>query len=225
MLSTLRRSTLLAAALTALLAAPAALAQTGDTASTARTPTETASAAVTEDAITGRYTGVLVDPATTFPRDLAHHLEIELDRLTPSAELEKMVAVLEERGQDALDSELWNKKVGTVQIDNGLAHPIAAAFLMDGQHGIGHLVLVVDRPIAIGEVFTSSRSMDYPFSVIEIDLEDVENGAEATSGEMMVAAQMDFVANTLRIENLAFQPLRILSIEHTQTQTERQAKR
>lgn len=225
MLSTLRRATLVAVALTALLAAPAALAQTGDTASTARTPTETASAAATEEAITGRYTGVLVDPATTFPRDLAHHLEIDLERLTPRAELERMVAALEERGQDALDSELWNQEVGTVQIDNDLAHPIAAAFLMDGQRGIGHLVLVIDRPISIGEVFTSSRSMDYPFSVIEIDLENLEGGAEATSGEMMVAAQMDYVAGTLRIENLAFQPLRILSIEHTQPQNERQAKR
>lgn len=210
MFSKLHRTAFLATALAAALLVPAALAANGSDDADDRAKTETAA---TEAEVTGRYTGVLVDPATTFPRELTHHLEVNLERLTPASELERMVEILERGGQDALDHELWNKEVGTIQIDNDLAHPIAAAFLMDGQHGVGHLVLVVDRPMSIGEVFTASRSTNYPFSVIEIDLEE---GGEATSGEMMVAAQMRYAADTLQIENLAFQPLRILNVDHTQ---------
>lgn len=199
------RTLLLAIALGAVLLAPLALAaNSSDNSSMDRMGR-------TEASITGHYTGLLVDPDPVFPRRLSHQIKIDLDRLTPLEELERMIGILDREGQDALESELWNQKVGTVQIDSDLAHPIAAAFLIEGDRGMGHLVLVVDRPMSIGEVFNASRSTKYPFSVIEIDLEEDGNA----SGELMVAAQMSYADGTLTIENLAFQPVRILDVDRT----------
>lgn len=196
----------LLALLAAMLLAGTALA--GDRGDDKRTMTD--DEVVTESELTGTYTGILVDPATVFPRDLTHFFTVRLERLTPQSDLEQMVELLREEGQDALEDELWKREVGTIQIDQSLAYPIAAAVRFNGDHDMGHLVLVINRPMSIGEVFNATRSTDYPFSIIEIDL--AQDGP--TSGEMLVAAQMRFTGDDLVVRNLAFQPVRLLNVEH-----------
>lgn len=165
---------------------------------------------VTASALTGTYTGVLVDPDVVFPRDLTHLFTVKLDRLTPPGELEQMVELLREKGQKALEAELWEKEVGRIQIDQSLGYPIAAAVHFTGDRDMGHLVLVIDRPMSIGEVFHATRSTEYPFSIIAIDL-----GQDGSmSGEMMVAAQMRFDGDDLVVRDLAFQPVRLLNVDH-----------
>lgn len=159
--------------------------------------------------MTGRYHGILVNPQTVYPRDLANRLTIRVDRLTTPEEADRMAEILRDRGNDALEDELWKKDVGRIQIDQGLGYPIAAALAFE-EEGMDRLVLVITRPISIGEIFSASRSADYPFSVVALDLGEDGEG----SGELVVAAQLHFGDDgRLLVDEYGAVPLRILNVD------------
>ncbi|HEX2253740.1 MAG TPA: hypothetical protein VHQ65_10785 [Thermoanaerobaculia bacterium] len=164
-----------------------------------------------EAALTGRYQGVLVNLGNLLPRALASRITLEVERLTPPAELRRLGALLEERGQNALRNELADRDVGHVQVDQEIGYPIAAAFATDGADGMRHLVLVMARPISIGEVLRGSRLADYPFSIIVLDLEQEGYG----TGELAVAASIaQLREDRLRVDEYPVYPLRIVRVEH-----------
>lgn len=195
------RSPLAAAALgAALLAACAA-----GTAAPAPSPTAGGAAAAT-----GRYSAILMDLGNVLPRPSAERLTIWVDRLTPPAEIDRLAALQEEARQDALRDALAGEEVGRVQVGQGLSYPISAALAFEGRDELRHLVLVIARPITLGELLGTGRSLDYPFSVIELDLDD----AGAGSGELNVAARIALNADgRIVVDDLAVRPLRILDVE------------
>jgi hypothetical protein len=73
--------------------------------------------------------------------------------------------------------EQWNQEVGTVRIDDGFVHPIAAASLVGGDRGLGRPALPIARPISIREILSASRSTDFSGSVVALDLENDGNPA------------------------------------------------
>jgi hypothetical protein len=204
----IRHSLTLAAAL--VLAACAACA-TG----TAGTPAPAAAGAAADgdSALTGRYRGALMDVGNILPRTSAELVTVTLDRLTGAAELAELADIQTGARQEALRDALEGREVGRVQIGQGLSYPISAALAHDGEGEMRHLVLVIARPITLGEIWRSTRSLDYPFSVIELDLEPDGEG----SGELNVAARVSFTADgAVQIEDLAVQPVRILGVDRVQ---------
>ena len=173
----------------------------------------TAAAAAEEPAaaeMTGRYDGILVDVQAIYPRELAERVTVRVESLTSDAEADRMAEILRDRGNDALEDELWKKDVGRIQIGQGLGYPIAAALAFEGAEGMDHLVLVITRPISVGEIFAASRSADYPFSVVSLDLDEDGEG----SGELVPAARLHFGSDgRLIVDDYGFQPLRILRVE------------
>jgi len=178
-------------------------------AAAAATPQAPAAEEALAAEMTGKYTGILVDTHAVYPRELAQRLTVRLDRLTTEAEADRMAEILRDRGHDALEDELWKKDVGRIQIDQGLGYPIAAALAFE-EEGMDRLVLVITRPISIGEIFSASRSADYPFSVVALDLGEDGEG----SGELVVAAQLHFGDDgRLLVDEYGAVPLRILNVD------------
>lgn len=190
----------LAAATAALIAACAA-----GTAATGPSP-----AAEGTDAMTGRYRAILMDVGNLLPRTSAERLDIRVERLTPDDEIARLADLQQDFRQQALRDELFDREVGRVQVGQGLSYPIAAALAFEGPDGLRHLVLVIARTISFGEIFTASRSVDYPFSVIELDLDDAGDG----SGELNVAARVSLNADgRILVDDLALRPLRIRDVQ------------
>lgn len=158
----------------------------------------------------GTYQATMVNLDTVFPRNTVDRITIRLDRLTPPEEAARLKEQLRTKGQAALEAKLWDRQVGTVQVQGQIAVPIAAAkdFAADGLH---RLILIVPRDIGFRELWRNSRSSDYPFTVVELDVDDQGRG----SGEILPAARLS-VREDGRVEfdNFAFQSLRVLNVTH-----------
>lgn len=186
---------------------PTALAAAALAACAAAPPPATAGEAA-DRAGTGRYSGVLMDLGNVLPRTGAERITVWVDRLTPREELAELAAL--DTSQNRLRNELAEREVGRVQVGQGIAHPIAVALALDGDEGTRHLVLVVARTLTLREIFGASLTADYPFSVIELDLDEDGEG----SGELNVAARISFTSEgRVAIDELAVQPVRIQGVK------------
>jgi hypothetical protein len=156
----------------------------------------------------GTYQATLVNLDTVFPRNTVDRITIKLDRLTPPDEAARLKEQLRTKGQAALQAKLWDRQVGTVQVVGHLAQPIAAARDFEGD-GFHRLILIVPRDIGFRELWRNSRSNDYPFTVVELDIDDQGRG----SGEILPAARLSVRDDgKVQFDQFAFQSLRLLNV-------------
>ncbi len=152
-----------------------------------------------------QFTATLVNPEgrpTTSP------VRIHVDRYSTDAEVDKLAGILAEKGPDALREALWDLDIGYVRIGSGLGYPIAVARLQES--GTGRTVrITMDRPISFREVASNARSLDYPFSYIELELDRDGKG----EGQMFAAAKVRLEAGVRDIENYSSLPLKLLNVQ------------
>jgi hypothetical protein len=135
---------------------------------------------------------------------------IHIDHYTSDAEVANLKGILASKGPDALRDALWNLEAGYIRIGGGLGYPIAVARSKPDGKG-GRLVrLMLDRPIAFRELANNTRSVDYPFTYLELNLDQAGNG----EGKMIVAAKVTLTGeNSVEIESLGTQPIKILQVK------------
>jgi hypothetical protein len=134
---------------------------------------------------------------------------IHIDHYSSDAEVARLKGVLAGKGPDALRDELWDLEAGYIRIGGGLGYPVAVARSKPDGKG-GRLVrLMLDRPIAFRELANNTRSVDYPFTYLELNLDQAGDG----EGKMIVAAKVTLTGeNSVEIESLGTQPVRILQV-------------
>ncbi len=72
---------------------------------------------------------------------------------------------------------------------------------------------VADRPINFLEAFYATRSEDYKFGIVIIDLKLNKKNKEEGEGQMIYAAQVKVIdGNKLEIENYGVAPVRLMSV-------------
>ncbi len=151
-----------------------------------------------------QFTATLVNPEgrpTTSP------VLIHVDRYSTDAEVGRLAGILADKGPDALREALWDLDTGYIRIGSGLGYPIAVARSRETDTG-RTVRIMMDRPISFREVAENARSLDYPFSYIEIKL-----GKDGTGeGQMFAAAKVRLEAGILDVENYSFLPLKLLSV-------------
>lgn len=162
------------------------------------------SAAAAGQARAEQFTATLVNPEgrpTTTP------IVIHIDRYSTDTEVQKLSGILANKGPDAPRDALWDLEKGYIRVGSGLGYPIAVA--RSKPSGTGRVVrIMMDRPISFREFANSERSLDYPFSYIELKLGKDGKG----EGQMFAAAKVSLTAGTVEIENYNFQPLKLLSV-------------
>jgi hypothetical protein len=130
-----------------------------------------------------------------------------LDRYSTDAEVQKLSGVLANKGPEAFRSALWDLEKGYIRIGNGLGYPITVATSKPTAQG-RRIRLMMDRPVSFREFANSARSLDYPFSYVEINLGKGGKG----EGQMFAAARISLTAGTVDVENYSFQPLKLLAV-------------
>jgi hypothetical protein len=155
------------------------------------------------------YLGHLVDISRTMPRSSTRSVKIWIDRLTTDDEAAHLADLAHTRGVDALEEALGEDTVGRVQVGERTSDPIAYARRFRNGDG-EHLLLISRRPIAFREFFRSARSVDYPFTVIELDLDAQGKG----SGEVLTAARFRMKKDgMIELENYDFVAARLLAVK------------
>ncbi|MGB7924566.1 MAG: hypothetical protein WCF57_15100 [Pyrinomonadaceae bacterium] len=72
---------------------------------------------------------------------------------------------------------------------------------------------VGDRPIGFLEAYASTRSTDYQFGILMLDLKRDEKGREKGEGVLIYAAKVKVLdGNRLEIENYGIQPIRLMGV-------------
>jgi hypothetical protein len=146
---------------------------------------------------------------------------ITVNQWSTDAERERLINTMLTKGSDALLRELQKAPVkgrfrvpGQRQPDPhhlALGLDIRYARQTPLPEGGRRIVLAMDRYIGMREARNQPRSIDYPFTLIEIRVDKDGKG----EGKMSVATKINFdkKKNVIELENYASEPVRLNNVE------------
>ena len=156
-------------------------------------------------AMAERITGTVLDPSAP---SRTVQVSIFINEYSSDEEVQRLSGILAQKGPEALREELWDLEKGWLRMGSSLGYPIAVARSQPTEAGGRRIRLLADRPIEFFEIWTSSRSLDYPFAFIEVTVDREGNG----EGQMIPAAKVRMVGRTLDVESFSVQPARLLGV-------------
>jgi hypothetical protein len=139
-------------------------------------------------------------------------VDIVVDRWSPESDRAALLQVFADTGQDDLLKELLKRpRLGYIRLPNTLGHDLhytAQQALPDGGRRV---VIVTDRPIGFAEARNSSRSMDYPFTMIEIHFNEAGVGVGKMSTGTKIQKSKD--GSHLELETWGNEPVRFTEVK------------
>jgi len=137
-------------------------------------------------------------------------VEITVDRWSPNSERERLVTALQSKGSDELLKQLQkNRPVGRIRTPDSLGYDLRYAQQTQLPDGGRMIVIATDRPIGFWEATRRPRSIDYPFTVIQMKLDREGNGSGTMSYATRIVARKD---NVIELEDFATQPIMLNNI-------------
>jgi hypothetical protein len=157
-----------------------------------------------------RYTAIAtnVDPSVNLT---ATTVQITVDRWSTDAERDLLLNS-SGGGQGALLKALQNMpKAGTIRTPDSVAYDLRYARQLPAEGGGTQVVLVTDRHISFFEAANRARTVDYPFMVIEMHLDQKGEG----EGKITVATKItaDPKSRHIILENYGSQPVRLSKVK------------
>jgi hypothetical protein len=152
-----------------------------------------------------RFTAVAVNMGTP-GRTWADRVEIVVNRWSTMAERDRLLATLFEKGPDKLLDALTDlPRVGYFRTPNSIGYDLHYAQRTPLLDGGERIVLATDRYITFWEAANRPRSIDYPFTVIELHI----NADGTGEGKMSLATKItsDKENKLIVLENYATQPV------------------
>jgi hypothetical protein len=114
-------------------------------------------------------------------------VQITIDKWSPDGDREALLKVFAEQGQAGMLKELLKRpRLGFIRLPNTMGHDIHYAVQQPLPEGGRRVIVVTDRPIGMAEARNSSRSMDYPFTMVEFRF----NTAGVGEGRMSTGTQI-----------------------------------
>lgn len=134
---------------------------------------------------------------------------ISVDRWSTNAERNRLVTSLREKGSDALLDELQDMpSVGRIRTPDSLGYDLRYAQQTPGEDGGRRIVIATDRPIGFWEAWARPRSVDYPFTVIQMQIDANGRG----KGTMSIATKIRAYDNMIELEDFASAPVMLNEI-------------
>lgn len=136
-------------------------------------------------------------------------VDITINRWSTDAERQRLVEVLQAKGPAALLDTLQDTpEVGTIRTPDSLGYPLHYAHQTPGEDGGRRIVIATDRPIGFWEAANRPRTIDYPFTVIQMQL-----GKDGTGeGRMSIATRIIAHDNVVELENYSTQPVMLKQV-------------
>ncbi|MGH9842429.1 MAG: hypothetical protein ACREEM_27115 [Blastocatellia bacterium] len=135
---------------------------------------------------------------------------LTINSYTPESDVNRMLAALKDGGQDALSKVLGKEKKGTLQIGTRLGRDVQAVWVTRTDEG-RKISALSERWLGFGELRRGARSVDYPFTYIEIFVE--EDGGKGEGSLIPAARVRSKGGNNIEIENFGIYPARLTNIK------------
>ena len=134
---------------------------------------------------------------------------IRVTRWSSEAERNRLSSTLLKSGPESLLDELRDmKSVGAIRTPDSLGYDLRYAHQEPGEDGGRRIVISTDRPIGFWEAVNRPRTIDYPFTVIQMQLDKNGEG----KGTMSVATKIIARGNTIELENFASAPVMLTEV-------------
>ena len=134
---------------------------------------------------------------------------IRVTRWSTEMERTRLIETLLKKGPDQLLDELQGmRSVGTIRTPDSLAYDLRYAHQRPGADGGRQIVLATDRPIGFWEAVHQPRTIQYPFTVAQMQIGSDGKGKGTLSYATKVIAHDDVV----ELENFATQPVMLTEI-------------
>jgi hypothetical protein len=152
-----------------------------------------------------KFTAFAVDISNTAPRASATPVDITINRWSSDADRDRLLSVFRDKGQDALLSALQKlPKVGGINTPGSLRYDIHFARQKPQPEGGRMIFLMTDRYVTAWEAFNRPRTIDYPFTLIQLQVDKEGNGV----GKASIATKITEAADgTIELENFSSQPV------------------
>ena len=157
-----------------------------------------------------RYVANAVSLATPGPTGTAV-VEISVTRWSPEAEQDRLLKALAEKGPEKLLETLRDlPRAGFIRTPGNIGYDLRFARKTPLEEGGEQIVIVTDRPIGIWEAVNRPRTIDYPFTLIELHLDNKGNG----EGKISLATKIvyDKRRNTIVLENYSSAPVMLTKV-------------
>ena len=155
-----------------------------------------------------RFSAVAVDLGGRYGATTAL-VQINVDRWSTPEERRNLESVLAESGPDALLAALQKTKpVGRIYTTGSIGYDLHFAYQVPLAGGGRRIVVGTDRPLSFYEASRRPRSADYPFTVLEMRVD--ENGRG--QGELVVASKVTAMGETIELENYTTMPVRLMQV-------------
>ena len=144
-------------------------------------------------------------------------VDFTVDRWSSDAQRDQLLGILQQekdvtRANEKLLSALQKlPKVGYIRTPNTLAWDLRYARQTALPEGGRRIVLATDRPIGFREAANRTRTMDYPFTIVQVELDKNDRG----TGKILAGTKIyiDKKTKDLVLENYAQQPIRFNEIK------------
>lgn len=134
---------------------------------------------------------------------------IRVTRWSTEAEQGLLTRTLLKSGpRELLDVLQDQRSVGTIRTPDSLGYDLRYAHQEPGEDGGRDIVIATDRPVGFWEARNQPRTIDYPFTVIQMHMDRSGEG----KGTLSYATKIIARGNTIELENFASAPAMLADI-------------
>ena len=139
-------------------------------------------------------------------------VQIQITRWSTEAERNALVTTLREQGpMKLLDALRDMRPVGIIKTPDSLGYDLRYAHQTKADEGGRRIVIATDRPIGFWEARNQPRTVDYPFTVVQMQMGPDGRG----KGTLSYATKILAHDNIIELENFATSPVMLTEIEAT----------
>lgn len=133
---------------------------------------------------------------------------LTLNCTTSRGDFNRLESILKSDGQDGLLRAIGKEKCGRIQVGTGVGRDVNTVIVTNTEEGDRKIIMLFERWLEFFEVRYGTRSRDYPFTYMELFV----NNKGKLEGTMIPAAKVRFIGenNTVEIENFAAYPARVV---------------
>lgn len=161
-----------------------------------------------------RYTALAVNMGGSPVRWTTRTVEMVVNRWSTDAERDRLLAILLEKGPERLLDALRDiPRIGYIRTPDSIGYDLHFARKNPLGDGAEQVVLATDRYIGFWEATNRPRTIDYPFTVIELRIGSNSEG----EGKMSLFTKIipDKRNNTIVLEDFGTQPVLLQGVRRT----------
>lgn len=139
-------------------------------------------------------------------------LDIVIQRWSTQAESDKLIAALKQKGEEGMLDVLQNlQPVGRISVPGSLGYELRYAHQTPLEDGMRRIFIATDRPVSAWEARNNPRVSDYPFTFIELRVNEKGEGEGKLALATRVNASND--GKFIQLVNYTNQPIQLNEVK------------